>query len=108
MYILDSYAYEFYGKYPGIITYKFPDGRQPDTKVYYFPFVPLSCLSFSLFDSLFLLLCISLSVFFFLILCLCLLLSLFLCICLSIFASIRFSLSLSLYANYKYVCVVYV
>jgi len=28
----DSYAYEFYGKYPGIITYKYPDGRQPDTK----------------------------------------------------------------------------
>ena len=33
VYALDSYAYEFYGKYPGIITYKYPDGRQPDTKV---------------------------------------------------------------------------
>ena len=30
---IESYAVEFDGKSPGLITYKFPSDKQPDTKV---------------------------------------------------------------------------
>ena len=30
---LDSFAYEFLGKTYGLITYKYPEDKQPDTKV---------------------------------------------------------------------------
>ena len=33
--IADSFAYEFLGKTYGLLTYKYPDDKQPDTKVFF-------------------------------------------------------------------------